>query len=48
MQPTIKPLIQPKEEAGNRKHGFILYDTMEMSKVDDGAVVYNRMRVSAC
>jgi len=48
MQPTIKPLIRPKGEAGNRKHGFILYDAMEMSKVENGAVVYDRMRVSDC
>jgi hypothetical protein len=43
---TIKPLIRPTGEAGNRKRGFILYDAMEMSKVENGTILYDRMRVS--
>ena len=45
-QTTIKPVIRPRGEAGNRKRGFILYDAMEMSKVENGPVMYDRMRVS--
>jgi len=43
---TIKAIIRPKGEAGSHKCGFILYDAMEMGKVENGAVVYDRMRVS--
>lgn len=43
---TIKAIIRPKGEAGSHKRGFILYDAMEMGKVENGAVVYDRMRVS--
>ena len=43
---SIKALIRPKDEAGNRKRGFILYDAMEMNKVENGPVLYDRMRVS--
>lgn len=45
-QTVIKPLIRPRGEAGSRKRGFILYEAMEMSKVENGAVLYDRMRVS--
>jgi hypothetical protein len=41
----IKPITRPKGEAGSRKRGFILYDAMEMDKVENGPVVYDRMRV---
>jgi hypothetical protein len=42
---TIKPIIRPRGEAGSRKRGFILYDAMGMHKVENGPVVYDRMRV---
>ena len=42
---SIKPIIRPKGEAGSRKRGFILYTAMEMDKVENGPVVYDRMRV---
>jgi hypothetical protein len=45
-QTMIKPLIRPRGEAGSRKRGFILYDAMEMNKVENGSVLYDRMRVS--
>ena len=41
----IKPIIRPKGEAGNHKRGFILYSAMGMEKVENGPVVYDRMRV---
>jgi hypothetical protein len=44
-QPMIKPIIRPKGEAGSRKRGFILYHAMGMDKVENGPVVYDRMRV---
>ena len=43
---SIKAIIRPKGEAGNRKRGFILYDAMEMNKLENGPVLYDRMRVS--
>jgi len=43
---TIRPIIRPKGEAGSHKRGFILYNAMEMSKVENGPVMYDRMRVS--
>ena len=43
---TIRPIIRLKGKAGSRKHGFILYNAMEMSKVENGPVMYDRMRVS--
>ena len=45
---TIKAIIWLKGKAGSCKHGFILYDAIEMGKVENGAVVYDRMRVSDC
>ena len=47
-QSKIKPLTQPKGEAGNHKRGFILYSAMGMEDVENGAVVYDRMRVRDC
>ena len=46
LKSTIKPLIRPGGEAGNRKRGFNLYEAMEMNNVENGPVVYDRMRVS--
>lgn len=43
-----KPIVRPKGEAGSRKRGFILYDAMEMGKVENGPIVYDRMRVCEC
>ena len=43
---SIKAIIRPKGKAGNRKRSFILYDAMEMNKVENGPVLYDRMRVS--
>jgi hypothetical protein len=43
--PAIKPIIRPRGEAGSRKRGFILYHAMGMDKVENGPVVYDRMRV---
>ena len=44
----IKPITRPKGEAGSRKWGFILYTAMGMDTMENGAVVYDRMRVCAC
>ena len=43
---SIKAIIRPKGEAGNHKRGFILYDAMEMNKLENDPVLYDRMRVS--
>ena len=39
--------MQPKGEAGSRKWGFILYTAMGMDTMENGAVIYDRMRVGA-
>ena len=39
------PILRPKGEVGSRKRGFIIYTAMGMDKVENGPVVYDRMRV---
>jgi hypothetical protein len=41
----IKPIIRPKGEAGSRKCGFSLFTAMGMEDIENGPVVYDRIRV---
>ncbi|KIM38668.1 hypothetical protein M413DRAFT_29912 [Hebeloma cylindrosporum] len=46
MKTTVKQIIRPKGEAGSRRRGFILYDAMGLHKMENGPVMYDRMRDS--